>query len=172
MSVKLNSKKKVVLEIRKSLLDAVCVIVIDYRGLKSVQMMEIRRISRGLNVKFSVIRNTLAKIAFKGTDYSSLVDVLYGPVLLVFSYEEPRNIGKLLSDFSNNNVKLNLKAFSFPNCNVDLSGLDKLVSLPTYKESMVKLMCTFNYPVSTLMFVMLEPYLKFIRLLNIISSNK
>ncbi|HFL8794724.1 MAG TPA: 50S ribosomal protein L10 [Candidatus Azosocius sp. HAIN] len=173
MVVKLNSKKKVVLEIRKLLEFSICVIVIDYRGLKSVQMMEIRRKSRGLNVKFSVVRNTLARLALKNTNYESLIDVLYGPVLLVFSYDEPCNIGKLLYDFSNkNNFKLNVKAFSFASGDVDISGLEKLVSLPTYKESILKLIFVMNFPLKRLICIMLEPYIKLIKLFNLISVLK
>lgn len=173
MAVKLNSKKKVVLEIRKLLEFSICVIVIDYRGLKSIQMMEIRRVSRCLNVKFSVVRNTLARLAFKDTNYESLINVLYGPLLLVFSYDEPCNIGKLLNEFSNNNnIKLNVKAFSFSSGEVNISGLDGLVSLPTYKESILKLMFVLNFPLKKLIYIMLEPYVKLIKLISLISSLK
>lgn len=172
MVVKLNSKKKVVSEIRKSLEGAICVILIDYRGLKSFQMMEIRRVSRVLNVKYSVVRNTLAKIALKDTNYSSLVNFLRGPVLLVFSYEEPVNISKLLNEFSNNRVKLNVKAFCFESCDVNLSGLDGLISVPSYIESISKLIFIINYPIKMLINVILGPYVKFINLLNVICVIK
>ncbi|QQG46840.1 MAG: 50S ribosomal protein L10 [Candidatus Azosocius agrarius] len=172
MVVKLNSKKKVVLEIRKLLIGVVCIIVIDYRGLKSIQMMEIRRISRGINVKFIVVRNTLARLALIGTGYESLIKVLYGPVLLVFSYDEPNSIGKLLNDFSNNSVKLNVKAFIFEFSEVNVAGLDKFVLLPTYKESICKLIFIFKFPLKKLICTILEPYVKFVRLLNIILLMK
>lgn len=170
--IKIDSKKKIVTEINNALKNAICVIVVDYRGLKSFQMMEMRRLSRGLNVKFIVVRNTLAKIALKGTGFVSLIDILTGPVLFVFSYEDHVKIGGLLNNFSNDIVKLNVKGFSFAFCEKSIGGLDELVLIPSYRDSILKLIFILNGFQIRLMNVMLAPYVNFLNLLNIICDLK
>ena len=172
MVIKIDIKKKIVTEIHNAFKSAVCVIVLDYCGLKSFQMMEMRRCVRNLNVKLIVVRNTLAKIALKDTGYCSLVDILTGPVLFIFSYGDHAELGKLLSDFSNNSVKLNVKGFSFAFSKVNVSGLNELNLIPSYRDVILKLIFLLNGLQVKLMNVIFGPYMKFLNLLNIICNLK
>lgn len=170
--IKMDSKKRIVTEINSAFKDAVCVIVIDYRGLKSFQMMGMRRLARELNVKFFVVRNTLAKIALKGTCYFSLIDILTGPILFVFSYEDHIKIVELLNNFSNDVIKLNVKGFSFAFCEKSTGGLDELILIPSYRDSILKLIFILNGFQIKLMNVILDPYIRFLNLLNVVCDLK
>ena len=55
------------------------------------------------NVKFVVVKNTLVKLAFKGTTYEGLDDYLTGPTMLGFSYDEPGAEAKILRKYSKSN---------------------------------------------------------------------
>ena len=56
--------------------DAKGVVIVDYRGMTVEQATKLRNDLRKENVEFKVAKNTLTKIAIKGTDYEGLADYL------------------------------------------------------------------------------------------------
>ena len=75
--------------------NASCVVVGDYRGMTADQMDSLRKLSRS-NVHIKILKNTLAKRALNGTQFSCLDDVLKGPVMLALAFEEPGSAAKLI----------------------------------------------------------------------------
>lgn len=77
--------------------------VISIRGMKTVDTTKLRGTLRKKKIKVQVIRNSLAKRAFKGTGLEGLAEVLSGPSAIAFGggsvVEVAREIVDLIKDF-------------------------------------------------------------------------
>jgi len=77
--------------------------VISIRGLKGIDTTKLRGRLRKSNIKVAVMRNALAKQAFKGTALEALFPLLEGPTALAFGgqsvVEVAREIVGLLKEF-------------------------------------------------------------------------
>lgn len=69
--------------------------VADYRGLTVNEMTSLRKQARESGVYLRVVRNNLARLAIKGTDFECLGDALKGPLVLALSKDEPGAAAKL-----------------------------------------------------------------------------
>ena len=78
-------KEKKVEEIKENLEGASSVVVVDYRGLTVEEDTKLRKELREANVTYKVYKNTMMKIAFKGTDFEQLNQHLAGPSAIAIS---------------------------------------------------------------------------------------
>ena len=61
----------------------------NYSGMSVVQATELRKKFREKNVEFTVVKNTLNKIAAKNVGIQGLDDILLGQIAVAFSNEDP-----------------------------------------------------------------------------------
>jgi len=160
MALKLEDKKAIVAEVAEQASLALSAAVADYRGLTVNQMSDLRKQARESGVYLKVVRNNLARIAMKGTEFECMSDALVGPLVLAFSKEEPGAAAKLFKGFMKDN-----KAFKVKNLAMSgkLFGADKL-------EEMSKLPSR-NDALATLCNVLQAPVAKFVRTLNEIPAR-
>ncbi|WP_188149812.1 50S ribosomal protein L10 [Teredinibacter waterburyi] len=137
MALGLEGKKAIVAEVHEAAKNALSAVVADARGVTVSNMTALRKEARENGVWIRVVRNTLARRAVEGTDYTCLNDAFVGPTLIAFSNEHPGAGARILRDFAKTNDKLELKLAAFEGSLVDV-GL--LASLPTYDEAIAKLM--------------------------------
>ena len=76
--------KQIVAEVSEVASKAFAAVVADYQGLSVEQLTTLRVEARKLGVTTRIVRNTLAKRAFQGTQFDILNDNLVGPTILVF----------------------------------------------------------------------------------------
>lgn len=73
-------------------------IMTDYRGLKTADIVALRRKLREAGVEFHVVKNTLANIAAKKAGKDQLSALLQGPMAIVFVKDDISRSAKILSD--------------------------------------------------------------------------
>jgi large subunit ribosomal protein L10 len=71
----------------------------DYRGLTVAQMSELRRQLRPANVEVRVAKNTLTRLAARRVGKEALLPGLEGPTAIAFSYGDPAQLAKTLTDY-------------------------------------------------------------------------
>ena len=113
MSLTLQQKQAVVSEVREVAATAQAAVAAEYIGLTVAQMTQLRTKARSSGVYLRVVKNTLARRAVDGTSFECLKDSLTGPLLLVFSLEDPGAGARLVRDFAKDNAKLVTKAVAF-----------------------------------------------------------
>ena len=79
--------------------DAEAAISINYAGLTVSQQQELREELRKTGAQFSVIKNTLFKIATKNSDNEGLNELVNGPTALIATKEDVVSPAKILIDF-------------------------------------------------------------------------
>jgi large subunit ribosomal protein L10 len=78
----------------------------DYRGLTVAELSEFRGLLREGDIKYRVVKNTLANIASRGTSASAARDSFRGPVGVVISFDDPVLTAKRVLEYSKKNEKL------------------------------------------------------------------
>ena len=144
MPLNLQQKQAVVTEVAEVASTAHSVIAAEYRGLTVADMTELRASARESNVFLKVVKNTLAKRAFNGTDYDCMGDSLSGQLVFAFSLEEPGSAARVIKDFAGKNDKLVVKLVAFNGELLDPSEIKRLASLPTRDQAISLLMAVMK----------------------------
>lgn len=84
-----EEKVRRVEELRDRLTRARGVVLAEFRGLTVEQQTRLRRELRGAGVEFRVVKNTLARIAARGTGAEALEASLVGPTAMAFGFDDP-----------------------------------------------------------------------------------
>ncbi len=109
MALALDDKKAVVEEVAAIAAEAHSAVAAEYRGLTVTEMTELRRMARDSGVYLRVVKNTLARRAFEGTEFACMNDDLKGPLVLAFSLEDPGSSARLVRDFAKEHDKLSAR---------------------------------------------------------------
>ncbi len=83
------------------------VIVLDYTGLNVEMITGLRRQVKEVGGELKVAKNTLLRIASKGTDFEPLHDHFVGQTAVTFIDGDPALAAKVLSRFVKDNLKVN-----------------------------------------------------------------
>jgi large subunit ribosomal protein L10 len=137
MAINLDDKKAIVAEVQEAATGAQSAVIVDSRGVPVEAITTLRKEARENGVWMKVVRNTLARRALEGTEFSCISDTLVGPSLIAFSNEHPGAAARLFTDFAKTNENFELKAAAYEGNVVDISLLAKL---PTYDEAIARVM--------------------------------
>ena len=91
-------KEAMVRDLSDRLERAQIALLADYRGLTVSQMTELRRQLGSADTEIRVAKNTLARIAVRGTPHEVLATELEGPTAFVFGYRDPTQTAKAFTD--------------------------------------------------------------------------
>ncbi|NBX00190.1 MAG: 50S ribosomal protein L10 [Methylophilaceae bacterium] len=171
MSLNLEQKKAVVVEVSEQVSTAQAIIVAEYRGLQVGEMTELRAQARKSGVYLRVLKNTLVRRAVEGTPFSGLANEMVGPLVFGIS-SDPVSAAKVLSDFAKANDKFIIKAGAMPNQVMDVKGVQALASLPSREELLAKLLGTMQAPVAKFVRTLNEVPTKFVRGLAAVRDQK
>ena len=120
----------------------------DYRGVSVDSMTALRKEAREQNVQVRVVRNTLAKRAFEGTEFECLSEMLLGPNILAFSLEDPGAGARIFKEFAKGNEEFEIKALSVGGKLLPAEQIDALAKLPTRDQALAMLMSVMLAPVT------------------------
>ena len=87
MGLNLTSKKAVVAEISEVAGKAYALVATEYHGLTVAHMTQLHARARETGVYLRVVKNTLARRAFDGTEFACTQDRLVGPLVLAFQWK-------------------------------------------------------------------------------------
>ena len=94
-----REKEQIISDLHQQVERFKAVVLTNYRGLNVEQMNQLRRRLREEKASFNVVKNTLMKLASKGTDLEKLNDYFEGPTAIAVSQGDPISLAKILSDF-------------------------------------------------------------------------
>ena len=172
MAIALEDKKAIVAEVNETATNALSLVIADARGVSVDGMTALRKEARDNQVTLRVVRNTLAKRAFEGTEYECVADALVGPSLFGFSMEDPGAAARLFKDFAKTNDKFDVKALAVSGQMLGAERLDVLATLPTRDEALSMLMRVMQAPVAKLARTMNEVPGKLVRTLAAVREQK
>jgi len=129
--------------VRELLDGAQLVILTEYSGLAVSEMVELRQELRKATGRYRIVKNTLAKLATKDSDFEGLNEHFKGPIAMAFTTEDPAGVAKALVTFKKTHPKLKLKAGLLPGGGIlDDNGVEALSKLPGKDELRAMLLGT------------------------------
>ncbi|MEQ8230285.1 MAG: 50S ribosomal protein L10 [Gammaproteobacteria bacterium] len=172
MSLTLTEKQAVVSEVNEVAANSQTAVAAEYIGLTVAQMTDLRARARKEGVYVRVVKNTLARRAIEGTSFECLKESLTGPLLLVFSGEDPGAGARLVRDFSKQHDKLVTRAVAFAGELRPADDLALLANMPTLDEARAKLLSVFQAPQTKLVRTLAEPAGQMVRVLAAYRDSK
>ncbi|MBT5412677.1 MAG: 50S ribosomal protein L10 [Cellvibrionales bacterium] len=172
MALNLESKKVIVDQVGTTASNALSLVIADARGVNVTHMTILREKAREQNIEIRVVRNTLAKLAFKGTDFECVSEVLTGPSLFGFSMEDPGAAARLFKEFAKDNDKFEVKALSISGQLLDNGKIDVLAKLPTLEQALGQLACVTLAPITKLVRTFNEVPTKVTRVVGAVRDKK
>ena len=97
--LKKSEKEQAITELKDKLTRAKVAIVATPKDINVATITDLRKKFRAQKVEYKVVKNTLAKIAVKGTAAEVLTDLFDGPCALIMGYEDPISPAKMLQEF-------------------------------------------------------------------------
>ena len=94
-----KEKEQTISDLSKKIEGYRAVVLTHYRGLNVEQMNYLRKRLREEKVSYHVIKNTLMRLASRGTDLEKLNDYFDGPTAIAITHGDPILLAKILSEF-------------------------------------------------------------------------
>ena len=172
MALRLEDKKALVAEVNEVASRALSAVAAEYRGLSAGEFDLLRKKARENAIYLHVVKNTLAKRALQGTDFSCMETALTGPLVLGFSLEDPGAVGRVIKDFAKDHNKLVVKAVSIGGQLYGSQDIERLASLPSKEQALAMLMGTMKAPIAKFVRTLAEPTAKFVRTVKAVGDAK
>ena len=131
-------KTTAVAELAEDFRTANATVLTEYRGLSVTSMKELRR-ALGSTTKYSVVKNTLTKIAAKDAGVEIADDLLTGPSAVAFIKGDPIDAAKSLRDFAKENPFLVIKGGFYEGKSVTPAEIMQLANLESREVLLAKL---------------------------------
>ena len=147
MSTKAFKEDKVS-QIKEKVDKAQVAIVTEYKGYTVEEITSLRRSLQKEDGDYMVTKNTLAKLAIKGTPYEVLADLLKGPIAIAFGYGDQVAPAKALSNFIKDTKKGEILAAAMDGKLLSAAEAKALANLPSKAEIYAKMLGCINSPAS------------------------
>ncbi|OUU79577.1 MAG: 50S ribosomal protein L10 [Gammaproteobacteria bacterium TMED78] len=172
MALDRQTKEALVAEVSEVASLAQSSVAAEYRGLSVAEMTELRSEARKTGVYIKVIKNTLAKLAVKGTNFECMQETFKGPLLLAFSNEDPGASARVIREFSKDHENLVPVSLSFDGQLLDIADLKRLADLPDLEGARSMLLGILGAPISQFVRILAEPSSKTVRILHSYSQQQ
>ena len=126
-------------ELREKLGAARSAVLTDFRGLSVAEITELRMLLRKSAVEYTVVKNTLAKIAVKDTGLAGLAAYLEGPTAIAVSRADPVAASRVLATWSKNRPTFVVKGGIVEGQLVGPSEIAALAALPPRKVLLARM---------------------------------
>ena len=147
MSTKAFKSDKIA-QIKEKVEKAQVAIVTEYQGMSVEDITNLRRALQKEDGDYMVTKNTLAKIAVKGTEYELLTDLLTGPIAIAFGYDDQVMPAKALAKFIKETEKGKIVGAVLDGKLLSADEAKALASLPSKQEIYAKMLGCINSPAS------------------------
>ena len=119
--------------------------VVSFSKLTVNKDQEFRNSLREAGAKYQVVKNTLARIAVKGTDFEQATEHFKGVTAIAWTENDPVVLSKAISKFMKDNADIyTFKTGVVDGKLVDLKQLTTIASLPSKEELISKLLYVLN----------------------------
>jgi large subunit ribosomal protein L10 len=156
-------KAAAVAELTDAFRESSAAVLTEYRGLTVAQLKELRRSLAG-NATYSVVKNTLTKIAAREAGVETLEPMLEGPSAIAFVTGDPVEVAKSLKSFGREHPLLVVKGGVLDGRPITADEVKKLADLESREVLLGKLAGGLNAPATKLAAAFAAPAAQLARL--------
>ena len=147
-------------------------VLVDYKGMNVPQVTELRRQLRTAKASYTVVKNTIAKRALKGTSFEPLEAFFVGTTAVAYTKKDPVALAKTLTTFVKSAPTLKIKAAVVQGRAVKPTEIAELAALPGRPELYARLLGTMQAPIVKLVRTLNEVPSRLVRALAAVRDAK
>jgi large subunit ribosomal protein L10 len=145
--------------------DTGLVVVAHNKGMVAAQSAEFRKKVKEAGGTVRVVKNNLAKIALKDTEFAGITSLFKGPTILAYS-KDPIAAAKAAQAYAKGNDKFVILGGSMGRTILDAQGVKTLAELPSLDELRAKIIGLLNAPATKIARTVAEPGAKLARVIQ------
>lgn len=158
-------------QIKVSIKEANTVFVVRYSGLSSPDITRLRQSLRKSNADMLVVKNSVARRAFRDCGLESLIALIEGPCGIVFAKDEPVAASKALYDFAKTHENLKLEGGALKDKTLAKKDIEGLAKLPSREILRAQAVMTLKSPITGFVMVLSQTLKKFVYCLEQIKTK-
>lgn len=140
-----ETKQRDLVALTESLQSAKSAMVVSFSKLTVTKDIEFRNNLREAGAKYQVVKNTLARIATKDTQFEQASESFKGVTAIAWTENDPVILSKAISKFMKDNADIyTFKTGVVDGRLVDLKQVQEIASLPSKEELISKLLYVLN----------------------------
>jgi large subunit ribosomal protein L10 len=163
-------KVAAVAELTEAFRGSTAAVLTEYRGLTVAQLKELRRSLAG-NATYSVVKNTLSKIAAREAGFDSFDALLEGPSAIAFVTGDPVEVAKGLRNFGRDHPALVVKGGVLDGRPLSADEVRRLADLESREVLLAKFAGGLLAPAQQLATVLAAPAAQLARVLGAIATK-
>jgi len=167
-----EQKKKIIEELREKIKKAKTILFLDFSGVKSPELFELRKKIKKLKRDLKIAKKTLTQIAFKKENFDFDVRKLEGQLALAFGEKEDISLIKAIFEFSQKVKNLKILGGFFEREFLNKEKIEEISKLPTREELIGKFVGLLSAPISNFVFVLSSIPKRFLFALSQIKGQK
>jgi large subunit ribosomal protein L10 len=138
-----TQKEQVLGEIKEAFSNVASIVIADYRGIRVPVVTTMRDDFRKNGCHYRVLKNSLVKIAVKGSKMEPMSQLMIGTTAVIWSNETPQAPAKLALKWAKDEPKFIIKGGYFEGSVLDPAGVDALSRMPGKPEMQATMLMTF-----------------------------
>lgn len=135
----LEVKKAQVKELAEKLSNAKIVVFVDYKGITVEEDKELRKAFREAEGDYSVVKNSIIKLAAEQVKVEGIENILEGPTAVIIGNGEYTTCPKIVHDFAKTHEFYKFKGGIMDGKKVEVEELTKLAKLPSKEVLLTQL---------------------------------
>ncbi len=144
-----DQKKELVEELSREFKDIKAAVFTNYQGLTVAELDELRSRLREQNIRYSIVKTTLARLAIKDADLKDVeIPKIKKPLAIAFSRDDEVAAAKVISEFAKEHKKPEILSGILESKMIDADEVKNLAKLPCRNELLAMFVYTIKGPVS------------------------
>jgi large subunit ribosomal protein L10 len=163
-----QDKERIVGELAERLKSSPNILVADYRGLSMPEIDELRTKLLETGARFSVVKNTLTRLAAEQAGVQALLDLIDGPTAIAFidADGDPAAAAKILNDTARANDVLVIRGGLLEGDTVGDAEIKQLATLPPTDVLRAQLAGAVAAPLTTIVGLFTAPLRDIVNVLD------
>ena len=128
-----EQKSSLVSSLKDKLSSSAFVTVVHYRGMSDKQLYDLRVSLKAKGCNMKIAKNTLVKIAIKGTDLEAISSHLNGPTAVLYS-QDPVALAKAVCDIAKEVKALQIKTGFFNKALMTEAAIKEMAKLGSLED--------------------------------------
>ena len=137
------AKEEVLGDIKEAFANVASIVVADYRGIRVPVVTTMREDFRKAGFHYRVLKNSLVKIAVKGSKMEPLSALMVGTTAVIWSHEVPQSPAQIALKWAKDEPKFVIKGGYYEGQLLDPAGVDALAKMPGKNEIRASMLMTF-----------------------------
>lgn len=138
-----TQKEQVLGEIKEAFQNVSSVVIADYRGITVPVVTAMRDDFRKQGCHYRVVKNSLVKIAVKGSSMEPISQLMVGTTAVIWSNETPQAPAQVALKWAKDEPKFKILGGFFDGSLLDPAGVDALSRMPGKNEIRASMLMTF-----------------------------